>query len=161
MMFGQLKEKLQERIKGWDKKTLLKGGNEVLLKTITQSLLNYAMSGFLLSLNLCHQPEKSMCSFRWRTTLKKKKISIDKIGVKCAIKNLLGEWVLGALEISMQLSRIIKAGDFFGIQKNWLVKSTELVIIVMVLSYGSFLNVSLGHNPNYIWRSVLEFQNVI
>lgn len=27
--------------------------------------------------------------------------------------------------------------------------------------HGSFLNASLGHNPSYIWRSVLESKNVI
>lgn len=37
-LFGFLKERLRSRIQGWDKKTLSKGGKEVLLKTVAQVL---------------------------------------------------------------------------------------------------------------------------
>lgn len=33
-IFGYIKEKLNDRIQGWDKKTLSKGGKEILLKTV-------------------------------------------------------------------------------------------------------------------------------
>lgn len=44
VIFGFLKEKLQERIQGWDRKMLSKGGKEILLKTFAQALPDYAMS---------------------------------------------------------------------------------------------------------------------
>lgn len=52
-IFGFLKEKLQNRLQGRESKMLPKGGKEVLLKTVAQTLPNYAMGVFLLPLNLC------------------------------------------------------------------------------------------------------------
>lgn len=72
-LFGYLKEKMQDRIEGWDKKTLSKGGKEILLKTVAQTLPNYAMSVFLLPLNLCQDLEKLMCRYWWRSSSKKEK----------------------------------------------------------------------------------------
>lgn len=46
-IFGFLKDKLQERIQGWDKETLYKGGKEILLKIVASTLPNYAISVFL------------------------------------------------------------------------------------------------------------------
>ena len=56
---------MNEKIEGWDKKTLSKGGKEVLLKTIAQSLPNFVMSVFLLPLHLCHDLEELMCKLWW------------------------------------------------------------------------------------------------
>ena len=73
-IFGFLKDKMQNRIQGWDKKLLSKGGKEVLLKTVAQTLPNYAMSVFLLPIDLCQQLERMMCKFWWKTNSKKEKI---------------------------------------------------------------------------------------
>lgn len=62
-LFGYLKDRLQDRIQGWDKKFLSKGGNEILLKTVAQTLPNYAMNIFLLPWDLCQQLERMMCKF--------------------------------------------------------------------------------------------------
>lgn len=60
-IFGYLKEKFQERIEGWDKKDILKDGKNVLLKTVVQALPNYAMSIFLLPVDICKDLEKREC----------------------------------------------------------------------------------------------------
>lgn len=52
---------MQERIEGWDKKYLSKGGKELLLKTVSQALPNHAMSIFLLPKQLCSEMESLMC----------------------------------------------------------------------------------------------------
>ncbi|KAL8103095.1 hypothetical protein AgCh_027577 [Apium graveolens] len=72
-IFGYIKDKMIDRIEGLDKKTLSKGGKEVLLKTVAQSLPNFAMSVFLLPLNLCQDLEKLMCKFWWRTSSQKER----------------------------------------------------------------------------------------
>lgn len=51
--FAYIKDKLQDKLLGWDKKVLLKGGKEILLKTVAQTLPNYTMSVFLLPLEVC------------------------------------------------------------------------------------------------------------
>lgn len=67
-IFGYIKDKLIDRIEGWDKKSLSKGGKKVLLKTVAQSLPNFAMSVFLLPLHMFQDLEKLMCKFWWRTS---------------------------------------------------------------------------------------------
>lgn len=64
---------MQDRIQGLDEITLSKCGKEVLLKTVAQTLRNYAMIVFLLPLDLCQQLERLMCKFWWKTISKKDK----------------------------------------------------------------------------------------
>lgn len=52
-IFDFLKEKMQSRIQGWEKKMLLNSGKEILLNTVSQMLSNYTMGVFLLPMNLC------------------------------------------------------------------------------------------------------------
>lgn len=62
-ILGYLKNRMMEKIQGWDKKWLSKGGKEILLKTVLQALPNYAMSVFLLPVELYKDMEKIMCKF--------------------------------------------------------------------------------------------------
>lgn len=47
-MFGYIKNQMQKRIEGWDKKHLSKGGNELLIKSVSPAQPTYAMSAFLM-----------------------------------------------------------------------------------------------------------------
>lgn len=62
-LFGYMKDKMQDHIQGWGKKLLSKGGNKILLQTVAQTLLNYAMNVFQLPLDLCEHLERLMCKF--------------------------------------------------------------------------------------------------
>lgn len=73
VVFGYLKEKLIDRIQGWEKKFLSKGGKEILLKIVAQALPNYAMSIFLLSQQVCTELERIMNKFWWKSDAKKDK----------------------------------------------------------------------------------------
>lgn len=70
-MLGYLKEKVRDKIQAWDGKLLTKGGKEILLKNVAQTIPNYAMSVFLLPLEMCRDMEKIMCKFWWLTNTKK------------------------------------------------------------------------------------------
>ncbi|KAL8113779.1 hypothetical protein AgCh_020904 [Apium graveolens] len=72
-MLGYLKEKMRAGIQSWDGKLLNKSGKEILLKTVTQSMPNYAMSVFLLPLEMCKDMEKMMCKFWWKISSMKDK----------------------------------------------------------------------------------------
>lgn len=61
VVFGYIKEKLQEKLQGWDKKNLSRAGKEVLIKSSAQSLFNYTMNVFLIPVNICKELERSMC----------------------------------------------------------------------------------------------------
>lgn len=62
-IFGYLKGRMQSRFEGWDKKYLSKGGKELMLKTVSQSLPSYVMSIFLLPKQLCSEMESLMCKY--------------------------------------------------------------------------------------------------
>lgn len=70
-VFGFIKERLQEKLLGWDKKKLSKGGKEVLLKSVAQTLPNYSMSVFLLPHDLCRDLEMLMTKYWWRNDISK------------------------------------------------------------------------------------------
>lgn len=94
-LFGYLKDIMQAPIQGWDKKMLSKGGKEILLKTVAQTLPNYAMNVFLLPLDLCQQLERLMCKFWWKTNSKKDRKFTGRAGRKCVTGNQTEEWDSG------------------------------------------------------------------
>lgn len=65
-IFGYLKQQIQKRVQGWDKNFLSRGGKEILLKVVAQALTNYAMSVFLLSMQLCTDMKRIMCKYWWK-----------------------------------------------------------------------------------------------
>ncbi|KAH9778582.1 reverse transcriptase domain-containing protein [Citrus sinensis] len=69
-VFGFIKEKVWERLQGWNKKFLSKAGKEIMLKTFAQSILNYAMNIYLLPLELCKELELMMNAYWWGNTSK-------------------------------------------------------------------------------------------
>ncbi|WOG96664.1 hypothetical protein DCAR_0416000 [Daucus carota subsp. sativus] len=91
-IFGYLKEKLQNRLQDWGNKILSKDGKEVSLKTVAQTLPNYAIGVFLLPLNLCQDLEKLMCKFWWRMDSKKER------GIRCL--TLQGQMVSSLMDDS-------------------------------------------------------------
>uniref|UniRef100_A0A803PH14 Reverse transcriptase zinc-binding domain-containing protein n=1 Tax=Cannabis sativa TaxID=3483 RepID=A0A803PH14_CANSA len=57
---GFLKEKLRKRLQSWGSKFLSRAGKEILIKTVAQALPSYAMSVFLLSLEIVRDMESMM-----------------------------------------------------------------------------------------------------
>lgn len=72
-VFGFIKERLLERIQGWDKRNLSKGGKKILIKSIAQTFPSYSMSVFLLPHEVCRELEMIMTKFWWRTYPSKSK----------------------------------------------------------------------------------------
>ncbi|XP_060961965.1 uncharacterized protein LOC133032133 [Cannabis sativa] len=70
VVLGFLKEKMRKRVESWDGKFLSRAGKEVLLKSVAQSLPNYAMSIFLIPKGICDELEKMMCKFWWKSSSK-------------------------------------------------------------------------------------------
>lgn len=68
-----IKDRLLDRLKGWDKKKLSWGGKEILIKFVAKTLLNYPMNVFLISMEIYKELEQAMCKFWWRTNSSKEK----------------------------------------------------------------------------------------
>lgn len=62
VILGYLKERVRTRIQNRGD-LLNKSGKEILLKTVAQAILNYAMSVFLILIDMCREMEKIMCKF--------------------------------------------------------------------------------------------------
>lgn len=60
---GFLKDKVKRRTQSWDGKIINQGGKEVLVKSVIQSLSAYAMSVFLLPLEITKDVKTSISRF--------------------------------------------------------------------------------------------------
>ncbi|KAL8108560.1 hypothetical protein AgCh_024870 [Apium graveolens] len=156
-IFGYIKDKMVERIESWDKKTLSKGGKEVLLKTVAQSFPIFAMSVFLLPLHLCQDLEKLMCKFWWKSNSQKERsihwqswsnMSKKKSEGGMGFRNVRD---FNVALLGKQGWRLLKYPD----------KLVSRVFKARYYPEGSFLNAKIGSNPSYIWRSVLESQSIL
>lgn len=60
---------------GWlEKKSVLKGGKEVLIKVVDQTIPIYVMSCFRLPMSMCSDTAKMMARFWWGSLLSERKI---------------------------------------------------------------------------------------
>lgn len=72
-MLWYLKNGICNQIQGWEKIFISQGSKEVLLKTVTQAVPNYAMSIFLLGSELCKDLGQLMNKYWWKNSSNKKK----------------------------------------------------------------------------------------
>lgn len=150
--FGYIKDKLQEKLHGWDKKKLSKSGKEILIKSVAQTLPNYTMSVFLLPMEICRELERVMCKFWWNTAssgtrsihwMSWERLSLGNSDGGMGFRNvrsfnvaLLGKQAWRLLVHPDKLaSRVFKARDY---------------------PSRTFLTATTGSNPSYVWRIILE-----
>lgn len=156
-MFGYIKDKVQGRVEGWDKQYLSRGGKEILLKTVAQAMPTYAMSVFIQPLELCKDLERIMCKFWWRTGHSTNRgihwMSWERLS-KRKTQGGMGFRSVHDYNVAM-----------VGKQGWRLIMNPESLFsrIYRARYYprGTFLNAKLGSNPSYIWRSVLEAQELL
>ncbi|KAM6586543.1 hypothetical protein CsatA_009148 [Cannabis sativa] len=157
IVLGFLKDKVRKRIQGWEGKFLSRAGKEILVKTVLQSLPTYAMSVFLLPLEISREIERMMTKFWWQTSKNSQKgihwMAWDKLS-----KNKKGGG-LGFRDLrDFNLAMLGKQG--------WRLMSRpdSLASKVFKARYyndGSFLTAQLGSNPSFVWRSILEAQDLV
>ncbi|KAL8105516.1 hypothetical protein AgCh_029345 [Apium graveolens] len=64
-VFGFLADRVTQKLQGWEKVSLSKGGKLTLLKTAAQAIPNFWMSLFLIPHSICDKIEKKMNGFWW------------------------------------------------------------------------------------------------
>ncbi|KAM6577068.1 hypothetical protein CsatB_028905 [Cannabis sativa] len=156
-VLGYLKERVRKGVQNWDSKFLSKAGKEVLIKTVAQALPSYAMSVFLLPLDISHGMEQHMAKFWWKTSNTKEKgihwMSSDKL---CQHKSMGGLSFRNLRDHNLALLG----------KQGWrlLTNNDSLVARIYKARYypnGTYLTASLGNNPSFIWRSIFEAQRVV
>ena len=139
---------LQERI--------AKRGREVLIKTIAQAIPTYSMNLFKLPKGLCNDINSILAKYWWGKTNNEKKIHW--INWK-RLSNPKKKGGMGFQDInSFNLAMLAKQAWRLLNQKN------SLFFRVYKARYFlacSFLETKLGSNPLYVWKSLLQAQEVI
>ena len=139
-----------------ERKIVVQGGKEVLIKVVAQAIPTYTMSCFKLPELLCDEMMGMIRNFLWGQKKEERNIawlSWQKMcEPKCdgglGFKNL--KWFNMAL-LAKQGWHLQMGGD-------------SLVYRVLKAKYfptGDFVHASIGYNPSYTWRSLLSTQSLV
>ncbi|XP_062100071.1 uncharacterized protein LOC133805941 [Humulus lupulus] len=156
VILGYLKDRILQRIQGWEGRFLSRAGKEILLKTVAQALPNYAMSVFLLPIGLSRDIERLMCKYWWRSSSNKPKIhwmSWERMS-KPKVMGGLGFRSLHDFNVAL----LGKQGWRLLMYPNTLVSR---VYKSRYFPQGNFLSAKLGGSPSFIWRSIMEAHHVV
>lgn len=66
-LLGYLKDKVMTRVQSWDGKWISKGGKEVLIKNVAQAIRSFAMSDFLLPMEITKEIERVLSKYWWNS----------------------------------------------------------------------------------------------
>ncbi|XP_062075810.1 uncharacterized protein LOC133779929 [Humulus lupulus] len=156
VILSYLRDRILHRIHGWEGRFLSRAGKETLLKTVAQALPNYAMSVFLLPLQLSRDIERLMCKYWWRSSSNKAKIhwmSWDRMS-KPKADGGLGFRSLHDFNVAL-----------LGKQGWRLLKYPNTLVSKVYKSRYyptcNFLSANLGSSPSFIWRSIMEAHHLI
>lgn len=157
ILLGFLKEKVKAAIQNWDGKCVSKAGKETLIKTVAQALPTYAMSVFLLPMEIIKDFERCLAKFWWKS------------GHSGDSKIAWMSW-----------DRLTKHKDAGGLgfrdfrdfnlamlgKQAWrlIINPDSLVSRIYKARYfanSDFLQAKLGNSPSFIWRSVFAAKEVV
>lgn len=154
--FKFLLEKIDQKLQNWGSKVISKAGKITLLKTAAQTIPNFWMSLFLIPKEIVVGIERKMNAFWWGNNGENggiKWLAWDRL---CDVKEVGGLGFKNLTDFNVAMLA----------KQAWrLVNNTNpLVSQLMKAKYypkTDFLNASLGANPSYVWRSILESQAVV
>ncbi|XP_074323286.1 uncharacterized protein LOC141660221 [Apium graveolens] len=126
-ILGYLKDKVKNIILNWDGILVSQGGKEVLIKSVAQTLPTYAMSVFLLPLEITKDIKRIISKFWWNSKGSDSKVI---------------HWMSWDRLSRYKSSRGMGFRDF---------RDFNLAM----------LEASLGNNPSFIWRSIMEAKKVV
>ncbi|XP_019172068.1 PREDICTED: uncharacterized protein LOC109167502 [Ipomoea nil] len=156
-ILGFIKDKVVGRIKSWTHKFLSRAGKEILLKNVIQAIPTFAMSVFLLPIEMGKDIERTMNSFWWGCTGDRNKGIRWKSWERLSIPKKWG---------GMGFKRIREFNIAMLGKQAWRLvqQPNSLLSRVYRAKYypnSSFFDAQLGSNPSFIWRSILEAQHTL
>jgi len=149
--FVFIKDRVWQKINSWSSKCLSKVGREVMIKSVLQAIPSYVMSIFQLPATLINTIEKMINSFWWghgRTNQREinwlswEKLSMHKTNEGMGFEDLT----------TFNLAMLGKQGWKFLTEPNSLVSR---LFKARYFLNNTYLTANIGHNPSYIWRSIL------
>ncbi|KAL0423118.1 UNVERIFIED_CONTAM: putative mitochondrial protein [Sesamum radiatum] len=154
-LFSYVRTRVWQRVSGWKEKMLSQAGNEILIKSIVQSIPSYCMSCFKLPDSLLREIESIAANFFWSNTERNKIhwVAWDKM---CMSKK---EGGLGFRKMqTFNVAMLAKQG--------WHIMSNPDLLISRILKAryyrdNDFLHAKIGYNPSFAWRSILAARYII
>ena len=155
--FAYIKDRVWQKINSWSGKCLSKAGREVMIKSVLQAIPAYVMSIFQLPHTLIDSIEKMLNSFWWgngKTTqrgihwMNWEKLSAPKIHGGMGFKDLS----------AFNLAMLGKQGWKFITEPDTLVAR---IFKARYFPSGSYLTATVGHNPSYVWRSIMRARFIV
>lgn len=155
-VFGFLEDRVNQKVQGCSNKSLSRAGKLVLLKSAAQALPNFWMSLFSLPVSICESIERIMNGFWWGNEIAGKGIRWLSWEKLCALKSGGG---LGVRKLKNFDTAMLA-------KRSWrlLTRVKPVVSDIMKVRYFpnvDFLNATVGANSSYMWRSILEAQDLI
>ncbi|WOG90771.1 hypothetical protein DCAR_0310016 [Daucus carota subsp. sativus] len=155
-VFNFLSDRVRQRLQSWRNTAMSKAGKCILLKTAAQSIPNFWMNLLLIPSEVCKTIQRQMNSFWWGGGNNSKGIRWMSWERLCKVKEAGG---LGFKDLrSFNVAMLAKQG--------WRLLNNENPLVTNILKARyfpntDFLNAKLGNNPSYMWRSILEAQEVV
>ena len=151
-----LKDRLYQKVSGWQTNFLSPGGKEVLLKAVAMALPTYTMACFKLPTTICKQLVSVMADFWWRNKQERKGMHWKSWDALCKPK---AEGGLGFRDI--EAFNIALLG-----KQLWrmLTKKDSLLARVFKSRYFSKsdpLSAPLGSRPSFAWKSIHSAQTLV
>ncbi|KAL0417527.1 UNVERIFIED_CONTAM: putative mitochondrial protein [Sesamum radiatum] len=154
-VFQSIRDRVWNRINGWNERNLSQAGKEILIKAVAQAIPTYAMGCFRLPLSLVKEIQSMVANFWWHNgeTRKIHWINWRKL-CKPKSQGGMGFRDLQAFNLALlskQLWRIISNPD-------------SLLSRVLRAKYfpdGQALLAPAERNPSYTWRSIQAAQQVV
>ncbi|KAG7586300.1 Reverse transcriptase zinc-binding domain [Arabidopsis thaliana x Arabidopsis arenosa] len=155
-ILSYLKERLSQKVSGWQSNFLSPGGKEVMLKAVAMALPTYTMACFKLPKTVCQQLVSVMSDFWWKNKQEGRGMHWKAWDQLCKPKAVGG---LGFKDI--EAFNIALLG-----KQLWRMMERKESLMAKVYKSRYFrksdpINAPLGSRPSFAWKSIHESQELI
>lgn len=154
--FAYLRDRVVQRLLGYKGNLLSKGGREVLLKSVIQSMPTFAMSVFKIPKEICEDIEVLMNKFWWGKGEQSRGIPWM-CWTRLSVSKDMGGMGFRSLR-EFNLALLAKQGWRFLTNPNSLVSKFYKE---KYFPNEIFLDAQLGTNPSYIWKSIMASKELL
>ena len=154
--FKGVREKITKKVTGWKEKFISKAEREILIKMVAQVAPTYMMSIFKIPKQTCEDINSILAWYWWCQLRNEKKVYWMSWSRLCKLKKMggMGFRDLNAFNLALlakQAWKLVQKMDslFYRIYKARYFPTT------------TFLDAEIGHNPSYVWRSLLSARGLI
>ncbi|OMO96399.1 reverse transcriptase [Corchorus capsularis] len=154
--FHLIKDRLWKQLRSWSGKLLSIAGKAVMIQSIAQAIPTYLRSCFRFPKTFLYELNMLIAKFWWGSTDSRNKIHWKAWDSLCTSKldGGLGFRDFESFNMALlakQCWRLIQDGNSLCFQ----------VLKAKYFYRSSFMQATLGHNPSFVWRSLLAGREVI